>query len=548
MNNPLDKPLLELKRAVSYLRVSTRDQAERDGEPDGYSIPHQQEANRNKALSMGAVVIKEFADKGASAKYANRQGLQDMLEYIKDSDNEVAYVIVHKIDRLARNREDDILINKVFRESRVKLVSASEGIDDSPAGTMLHGILATMAEFYSKNLAKEALKGMSQKVKKGGTVSKAPIGYKNIRYVNSDGREVRTVEVDTERAPFITEAFEMYSTGKWSICNLAAELAERGLTTTPAPRKPSDPISEKALNRILQNPYYLGKVKFQGIYHDGKHEKLIDEITFRKVQEIMKDHLNGERKRINGHYLKSTVYCGECGSRLIIQVSKSKTGTYYPYFNCIGRQSGRTRCKQKVVLIYQVEDQIVEYYKRIQFTKEFCQQIREQMNKDVAKQKKQSAKEREDFRNERDRLKARQKKLLELYYDGGISKDLMREEQETMGKQLADIETRLAVADEEYEAVVKHLTEAIELIGNCYKAYKSAPDSIKRTFNQVFFEKIYVSPNRKDGTKLTISADLNEPFQSLTKNHHLFDGEGFSQRHLVGEMGLEPIRLLVSGF
>ncbi|MCL2445020.1 recombinase family protein [Candidatus Saccharibacteria bacterium] len=108
-------PMLNLKRAVSYLRVSTRDQAERDGEIDGYSIPAQREANKDKALSLGAVVVKEFSDKGASAKYANRPGLQDMLEYIKDPDNEISYVIVHKIDRLARNREDDATISRIFR-------------------------------------------------------------------------------------------------------------------------------------------------------------------------------------------------------------------------------------------------------------------------------------------------------------------------------------------------------------------------------------------------------------------------------------------------
>jgi DNA invertase Pin-like site-specific DNA recombinase len=409
MDNSTNKPIINLKRAVSYLRVSTRDQAERDGEVDGYSIPAQREANKSKALSMGAVVIKEFADKGASAKYANRPGLQDMLEYVKDPDNEVSYVIVHKLDRLARNREDDVNITKTFKDAGVKLVSTSEGVDDSPAGTMLHGILATMAEFYSKNLAKEALKGMSQKVKKGGTVGKAPIGYKNVRYVNNEGREVRTVEIDTERAPFVTEAFNMYATGKWSVCNLAAELAGRGFTTAPAPRKPSEPMNEKSLNRMLQNPYYLGKVKFQGVYHDGKHEKLINEITFRKVQEIMKDHKNGERKRVHNHYLKSTVYCGECGSRLIIQVSRSQNGVHYPYFTCIGRQSKRTKCQQKAVLIYEGEDQIAEYYKKIQFTDEYCEQLKKQMLADITEQKKQSAKERDELHHEQDRLQNRQK-------------------------------------------------------------------------------------------------------------------------------------------
>lgn len=66
--------------AVSYLRVSTRGQAERGGGADeGFSIPAQREANKKKALTMGAMVIKEFVDRGASAKSADRPELQKML-------------------------------------------------------------------------------------------------------------------------------------------------------------------------------------------------------------------------------------------------------------------------------------------------------------------------------------------------------------------------------------------------------------------------------------------------------------------------------------
>lgn len=185
-------------------------------------------------------------------------------------------------------------------------------------------------------------------------------------------------------------------------------------------------------------------------------------------------------------------------------------------------------------MIYEVEDQIAEYYKKIQFTEEFCGKLREQMLTDIVEQKKQSAKERDDFRRERDRLQNRQKKLMEAYYDSLINKELLQKEQSDLSKQLVDIEAKLTVAEEEYEATERHLMEALELIGNCHKAYKQAPDSVRRTFNQVFFEKIYVSPNREGDTKVVIKADLQEPFQSLTKNQRDFCAVGFSQRHLVG--------------
>ena len=79
------------------------EQAERDGDPEGYSLPAQLEANRRKAASMSAAVVQEFVERGESAKFADtRPELQGMLAYLKE--NPVDYVIVHKVDRLTRNR------------------------------------------------------------------------------------------------------------------------------------------------------------------------------------------------------------------------------------------------------------------------------------------------------------------------------------------------------------------------------------------------------------------------------------------------------------
>lgn len=53
--------------AVSYLRVSTREQAERGGTDEGFSIPAQREANARKAAELGARVVREFDDAIAAA-------------------------------------------------------------------------------------------------------------------------------------------------------------------------------------------------------------------------------------------------------------------------------------------------------------------------------------------------------------------------------------------------------------------------------------------------------------------------------------------------
>ena len=170
------------KRAVSYLRVSTREQARRGGRDEGFSIPAQRTANKRKALAMGAIIAKEFVEGGVSATTTRRPALQSMLTYLEEetaAGRAIDYVIVHKLDRLVRNRYDDTTLGRRFDELGVRLVSTSENIDQSPGGLLLHGIMASIAEFYSANLSNEVKKGMDEKVRSGGCIGRAPLGYRN---------------------------------------------------------------------------------------------------------------------------------------------------------------------------------------------------------------------------------------------------------------------------------------------------------------------------------------------------------------------------------
>jgi site-specific DNA recombinase len=83
-------------------------------------------------------------------------------------------VIVHKVDRFARNLEDHVTVRALLRRLGVELVSVVEPLDDSPQGRLTEGIHALMAEFYSANLAAEIRKGMTQKAKQGGWPHQAP--------------------------------------------------------------------------------------------------------------------------------------------------------------------------------------------------------------------------------------------------------------------------------------------------------------------------------------------------------------------------------------
>ena len=480
------------KRAVSYIRVSTREQAQRGGSEEGFSLPAQREANKRKAQAMGALVVKEFADRGESARSANRPELQKMLAYLKE-DGGIDYVIVHKLDRLARNRADDVEINRAFEEAGVRLVSTSENIDQTPGGMLLHGIMSSIAEFYSRNLANEVIKGMGEKARNGGTLGKAPLGYLNVRARDENGREIRTIALDEERAPLIRLAFTEYATGNWTVRQLAEHLNTLGLNIPPTPRRCAKPITATRLHEILRHPYYKGIVTFQGVEYAGKHEPLVDSQTWQTVQTILASRRYGERQRIHNHFLKSTVVCGQCGARLSVQNAKNSKGTIYPYFVC-ARRCRLHDCAFTAVLIDVVEDRMSDLYRAIELSAEDRAQIEHYLHDELSQIEGDKAKAVRSLTTRRTNLEDKRRRLLHAHYEGAVPLDLLKEEQAKLTSELSHIERQLTAYQADAAEIHQRLTQALDLLEDCHRLYTAAPAHLKKLLNQVFFERVLVNP------------------------------------------------------
>lgn len=140
-------PVDPATRAVIYLRVSSAGQVNTDYDPEGISIPAQRVACRRKAEQLGLTVVDEYVEPGRSGtEMTKRIAMQQMLTRVRQ-DKDVGYVIVHKLSRMARNRYDDAIVIADLRKRDIALISATESIDDSPVGQLMHGILATFNEY-----------------------------------------------------------------------------------------------------------------------------------------------------------------------------------------------------------------------------------------------------------------------------------------------------------------------------------------------------------------------------------------------------------------
>src|SRR5262245_26298723 len=97
-----------MKRAVTYLRVSTKEQAHRDGNAEGYSLPTQRQMVQIKAESLGAAIVEEYLDTDTGTRTDKRPRMKALLERVR-TDHDVDYVIVPKLDRWGRNAREALV-------------------------------------------------------------------------------------------------------------------------------------------------------------------------------------------------------------------------------------------------------------------------------------------------------------------------------------------------------------------------------------------------------------------------------------------------------
>lgn len=431
-----------------------------------------------------------------------------MIQYVKA--NKVAYCIVHKVDRLARNRSDDVAIHLALQQAGVMLVSATENIDQTPSGMLLHGIMSSIAEFYSRNLATKVTKGMTQKAAGGGTIGKAPMGYLNARTTDELGREARTVELDPERAPMIQWAFKAYASGNWTVSQLHDELTSRGLTTVPTPKRPGKPLAVSSVHRMLINPYYKGDVIYRGTRYQGSHEPLVPPEVWYQVQSVLTSHKSAaEATQLHDHYLKGTVFCGACGSRLMVSNAKNRHGNVYPYFVCSGRHSKRTNCTRGAILIEDVEHMIERYYERVQITPAHREALGGMLHHEFDRLMADETDELNQLTTNRDRLQHEQERLLQAHYADAIPLALLKREQDRILGELDQVNRRIDAHHGEYADARAHLEDALNLLANCADIYARCDDTNRRLCNQAFFTKIYIEEDDE------LRVEYQRPYEML---------------------------------
>ena len=107
------------------------------------------------------------------------------------------------------------------------------------------------------------------------------------------------------------------------------------------------------------------------------------------------------------------------------------------------------------------------------------------------------------------RLSDERTKLLHLHYADAVPMDLFAQEQRRITRELENAQQHLAEITLAFDVIENHMERALELAEDCHAAYVDADDSVRRLFNQAFFDRLVV---HEDGV---VTHELAEPFKLL---------------------------------
>jgi len=493
-------------RAAIYIRVSTEEQAE-----EGYSLAAQERAGRAYATAHGWEVVRLFADEGMSGRTAQRPGLIALRAAVVRG--EVQAVIVHKLDRLARDLRLMLDIIDEIGKQKAAFVSVMEQLDFStPMGWAMFQVHGVFAELYSRNLSVETSKGKREKAQQGGWVGPLPIGYMK----DEQGELIPSAD-----APVIRMIFELYASGAESYTSIADALNAQGYQTNDWQTGKRGRFGRESIRTILGNYAYLGFVSAAGVRYKGRHTALVSDALFDTTQQIRAERSNQRfsPKRESDGWLIGALYCETCGGKYWHQFgNRGMKGRYYA---CSGLS--RRDCTAKRVRATTIEGQMHAILQHLVITEAMIPQI-------IAEMHHVQREEPRDRNRDTSAITARITQLKEALTNGILTKAEYEQKMRTT--------TRSHVRE---AAVPPNIQRALTLVRHIPVLLEQALPRERLELVRALFEKVWIREKRI--VKLVLRAEVGETLAEIAR---VSDGvpDGFRTLALIHVPRIELIHAL----
>ena len=487
-----------IKKAVLLRRVSTTMQ-----EKEGYSLQNQQEVLRQYCERKGLEVIKD-AELVESSTRGERKHFMEILTFCKKQRGGVALVCL-KTDRLMRNFKNYTMIDEMRKEGQLELHLVQENLvldKNSKAGDLtILGLNVVMAQNYVLSLRDNVVSGMNHQAEHGFCMYRAPLGYLNIR--KPDGKA--DVIVDTERAPIVQQLFEKYSTGLYSLKDMAKQCKQWGLTS----KYNGKPLNTSAIHRILNNKFYIGEMVYKDSYFKHQYETLISPALFKMCQDIMHGRKPEEQpthfKTAEEPFIfRGLVRCGECGCVMSSYKKVKPNGREYVYLKC----SHFKDCTNPQLSEEKALKPIEEELKRLHIRQEIFTYIKKDLERIINKQNEAHNREVNAVRRKYDNCQDKIKRLRSLLLEDKITPEEYRDMNEELKQEQYELEGQSALLTEADEHFSIAISTIMSMAQNAYQIFKSSRVEAKRAILNILLSNLQIKDKQ-------ISYNLRKPFDLI---------------------------------
>jgi len=433
-----------MKQYFAYTRVSTVRQGEH-----GVSLQEQKSEIERYARQKGLVISEWFEERETAAKFGRTLFTQLMMRLRR---KEAAGVVIHKIDRSARNLRDWADIAQLVDDG-VEVHFTRESVDmQSSSGRLSADVQAVVAANYIRNLREETIKGLYGRLKQGIYPLPAPLGY-----LNQGSGKPKTI--DPERGPFIKQAFELYASRSHSHHSLSDEMERRGLRTRGGQK-----VSKTTLAAILRNTFYFGLISMRKSSQTfaGAHVPLITQELFNEVQDVLHGRAVRPKSKRNTFLFSRLLACGGCGRSLIGELQKG-----HVYYRCHRRE-----CAGQALREESVDSAIRRLLTGLRLQPWEVEEL------DVFLQEKRSSAVQIDsdgiasMELRLSAIRERLGRLTDALLDGDIDRESFDARKKTLLEERLECEGRLAELRSNPHAHLKRLEKFVELAKTAYLLYE----------------------------------------------------------------------------
>ncbi len=469
-------------KAVIFARVSSKDQE------DGHSLDAQIQSCFEYAIKKNYKVIEQFRVVESSTA-TGRPEFTKMVNFVRNQ-REKMVVLCYCVDRLQRDFDEQYLeLQKLIKQGNIEIHYIKnefiEHKDMDSSEKFRKNLDVLLANDYRNKISDNVKRSAKKKLDEGTILGDSPLGYLNSRRVDKKKEKVE-VYIDPIRGSLVKKMFEEYASGMYSMSELRDLMTAEGLRS-----KKGYAISKSQVEKILQNPFYYGYMKYNDILYKHIHPVLISKELFDECKKVRTGRRKSKFKRTEKPFiLKGFLKCQHCHCSYSPELKKSK----YVYMRPTKSKGECSYCyhlSEKKIL-----SQIEEVLKGMKIPEHILVDLNDELRKSSDKEHQHQLDEGNKLQLQNQTLQTRSRRARELLLDNIISKEEYDSMMAEIQAERHNVEIRLQRLNNADNHFNKSISTIFALASKAYDLFKSSELDEKRRIILILFPNLEISSEK----------------------------------------------------